>query len=87
MRLLKAEQEVMLAQKIERGEMELNKEYPLLDTILPVTFWALLDSFQGVFSAPSFRNFRTMVAGWVQCLAAGTSSPRPVVATGPVAPA
>lgn len=39
-----------------------------MDTILPVTFWALLDSFQGVFSAPSFRNFRTIVAGWVQCL-------------------
>jgi DDE superfamily endonuclease len=36
--------------------------------ILPDSFLALLALFEPCFHAPSYRNFVTVVAGWVQCL-------------------
>lgn len=36
--------------------------------ILPDTFLALLRTFEPCFDAPSYRNFVTVVSGWVQCL-------------------
>jgi hypothetical protein len=37
-------------------------------TILPPTFIVLLLAFRESFTAPSFANFQTVVAGWVHCL-------------------
>jgi hypothetical protein len=50
------------------GRKRHRKEGPLLDTILPETFCALLQAFQPCFTAPSYRNFQAIVAGWVHCL-------------------
>ena len=36
--------------------------------IVPETFLPLLAAFQPCFTAPSFRNFSVLVAGWIQCL-------------------
>ena len=36
--------------------------------IIPESFCLLLMAFQGCFHAPSYANFRWLVAGWVQCL-------------------
>ena len=36
--------------------------------ILPETFVCLLSAFAGCFTAPSYRNFEAVVAGWVHCL-------------------
>jgi DDE superfamily endonuclease len=36
--------------------------------ILPETMLALLTAFEGCFHAPSYRNFVTIIAGWVHCL-------------------
>jgi hypothetical protein len=36
--------------------------------IVPETFVELLSAFAGCFSAPSHRNFLTLMTGWVQCL-------------------
>lgn len=36
--------------------------------ILPETFLALLSAFEPCFHAPSYRNFVTLVSGWVHCL-------------------
>jgi hypothetical protein len=38
------------------------------DWILPTSFIALLAPFEGVFTKPSFDNFRVIVAGWVHAL-------------------
>ena len=37
-------------------------------TIVPDSFLALLTAFEGCFHAPSYRNFVTLVTGWVHCL-------------------
>lgn len=39
-----------------------------MDSILPDTFWPLLLACASCFGAPTFRNFCTVVAGWVHCL-------------------
>src|SRR6266516_2394096 len=36
--------------------------------MLPDTFSLLLTVFRPCFGAPSYRNFRSIVAGWVHCL-------------------
>src|SRR6266705_3467713 len=36
--------------------------------MLPYTFSLLLTVFRPCFGAPSYRNFRSIVAGWVHCL-------------------
>lgn len=38
------------------------------DAILPSSFLLLLAAFQSCFHAPSYANFRLLVAGWVHCL-------------------
>ena len=38
------------------------------DSILPPSFLCLLAAFSGCFHAPSYANFRVLVAGWVHCL-------------------
>jgi hypothetical protein len=38
------------------------------DWILPASFLSLLANFDGVFTKPSFDNFRFLVAGWVHAL-------------------
>ena len=38
------------------------------EVILPPTFVLLLAGFQPCFTAPSYRTFRWLVAGWVHCL-------------------
>ena len=35
--------------------------------IVPDSFVVLLAAFQPCFTAPTFRSFRYLVAGWVQC--------------------
>src|SRR5262245_23213915 len=35
---------------------------------VPEPFIGLLTAFEGCFTAPSYRNFVTLVSGWVQCL-------------------
>ena len=35
--------------------------------ILPPTFVLLLGAFQPGFTAPSYRTFRWLVAGWIHC--------------------
>src|SRR6266542_1086290 len=37
-------------------------------TIVPDSFVRLLAAFEDSFSAPSYRNFVTLVIGWVHCL-------------------
>ena len=37
-------------------------------TIVPESFLCLLTAFETCFSAPSYRNFATLVCGWVHCL-------------------
>lgn len=44
------------------------REGPLLDTILPETFRALLRAFQPCFTGPSYGNFQALVTGWLHCL-------------------
>lgn len=39
-----------------------------MNVILPDSFWPFLLAFQSCFGAPSFRNFCTIVSGWVHCL-------------------
>lgn len=39
-----------------------------MDSILPDTFWPFLAAFATCFGAPTFQNFCSVVAGWVQCL-------------------
>lgn len=39
-----------------------------MDTILPESFRSLLSVFRPGFTAPSYRNFVFVVAGWVHCL-------------------
>jgi hypothetical protein len=39
-----------------------------LDTILPESFRALLAAFRPCFTAPTYHNFVSIVAGWVHCL-------------------
>ena len=36
--------------------------------IVPQTFLVLLAVFEPCFGAPSYRNFRVLVSGWVHCL-------------------
>jgi hypothetical protein len=36
--------------------------------MLPETFLGLLTACEGCFPAPSYRNFLTLMTGWVQCL-------------------
>ena len=36
--------------------------------IVPDTFVLLLGAFESCFSAPSYRNFGLLIAGWVHCL-------------------
>jgi len=36
--------------------------------IVPQTFVPLLAAFEGCFTAPTYRTFRLVVAGWLQCL-------------------
>jgi hypothetical protein len=36
--------------------------------IVPGTFIGVLTAFEGCFTVPSYRNFVTLVSGWVQCL-------------------
>ena len=36
--------------------------------ILPDTFLTLLGAFECCFHAPSYRNFVTLITGWVHCL-------------------
>ena len=38
------------------------------DSILPPSFLCLLAAFSGCFHAPSYANFRLIVASWVHCL-------------------
>jgi hypothetical protein len=38
------------------------------ESILPPSFLCLLAAFSGCFHAPSYANFRLVVAGWVHCL-------------------
>jgi hypothetical protein len=38
------------------------------EIILPESFAVLLTAFQPCFHAPSYRNFRCLVAGWIHCL-------------------
>ena len=45
-----------------------HQEAPLLHTILPESFGTLLAAFRPCFTAPSYRNFEAIVAGWVHCL-------------------
>jgi hypothetical protein len=44
------------------------REGTMPETILPDTFVALLTVFQPSFHAPSYRNFVTLVTGWIHCL-------------------
>src|SRR5262245_56474297 len=37
-------------------------------TIVPESFVGLITAFEACFAAPSFRNFATLVTGWVHCL-------------------
>ena len=39
-----------------------------MDSILPQSFSALLTAFQPCFTAPSYRNFVSIISGWVHCL-------------------
>ena len=52
-------------------------------TIVPESFVALLAAFEGCFHAPSYRNFVTLVTGWVHCLGRPTVT-AVVVAAGAV---
>ena len=36
--------------------------------IVPESFLGLLAAFAGCFGGPSYRNFESLVVGWVQCL-------------------
>jgi hypothetical protein len=38
------------------------------NSIIPDSFASLLATFEGCFHAPSYRNFRWLVLGWVHCL-------------------
>ena len=38
------------------------------ENILPSTMVGLLVAFEPCFSAPSYRTFRLLVAGWIHCL-------------------
>ena len=38
------------------------------DAILPRDLVGLLQAFRCCFTAPTFRNFVTIIAGWVHCL-------------------
>ncbi len=51
--------------------------------IVPESFVRLLAAFEGCFHAPSYRNFVTLVAGWVHCLGRRTVT-AVVVAAGAV---
>jgi hypothetical protein len=39
----------------------------MLEGIVPQPFLLLLAAFEPCFAAPSYRNFRVLVAGWVHC--------------------
>jgi len=45
-----------------------SKEESLLGTIVPESFCTLLAAFRPCFTAPSYGNFVSIVAGWVHCL-------------------
>ena len=51
--------------------------------IVPETFSGLLTAFAGCFTTPSYRNFVTLMTGWVQCLGRRTVTAL-VVAAGAV---
>src|SRR5215210_1100108 len=69
-------------------EVSGTREGAMPEVILPNTFVALLAAFEPCFHAPSYRNFRLVVAGWVHChgrrtvtavgLAAGVVGRRPI---------
>jgi hypothetical protein len=40
----------------------------MADIILPESLAAMLLAFEKCFTAPSFRNFTVIVAGWLHCL-------------------
>src|SRR5207244_848885 len=47
---------------------ELTREGAMPTTILPPSFIVLLLALRACFTAPSFRNFACLPAGWVHCL-------------------
>src|SRR3712207_1340355 len=44
------------------------REGAMHTAIVPESFVRLLAAFEGCFHAPSYRNFVTLVTGWVHCL-------------------
>ena len=51
------------------------------DPSIPITVLAILESFRGCFTRPSFENFVALVGGWVLCQGRHSIS-RVVQATG-----
>src|SRR5438874_13099593 len=43
------------------------REGAMFETILPHSFGALLAAFQTCFTAPTYRTFQSLIAGWIHC--------------------
>lgn len=57
-----------MASRITLGVRATRTGEAMLPIIVPETFLPLLAAFQPCFTAPSFRNFAVLIAGWTHCL-------------------
>jgi DDE superfamily endonuclease len=57
-----------MAPRITLGVLATRTGEAMLPIIVPETFLPLLAAFRPCFTAPSFRNFAVLIAGWTHCL-------------------